>query len=114
MSKLTEPEILEKWSHIAMRIFPPQTEIAPAPGDQPMISIRWKPTGDNEPRGVDIRFSRAMLHAYQEADAEIEVKHDAYIEAELSTRLEKFRPYDNSQPRIEVWSIEPAAIRAGS
>jgi hypothetical protein len=112
MTKLTESEILEKWSHIAMRIFPPQTDIAVAPGAQPTIQVRWKPADSREPRGVDIRFPRAMLLAYEDADAEIQVKHDAYIEAELSARLEKFEPNNGSLPRIEQWSIESAALPA--
>jgi hypothetical protein len=114
MPKPTEREILEKWSHIAMRLFPPQMEIAPAQDvREPAIRVRWKkelPSGTHGARGVDLHFPVEMLAAYREADAEVQVKWDALIEAAISERL---RTLDAANGRgnnegIGRWLISPA------
>ena len=121
MQKLTGPEILEKWSHIAMKIFPPQTEITPlSDTSEPAIQVRWK--AENNPdalstraRGVDLYFPQSMLAEYLSADAEIQLKHDAFIESAISERLQSFDPYNHSaaKPQIEKWLIASPVPAAG-
>ena len=114
MAKPTKREVLEKWSHIAMRLFPPQMEITRAPGmREPAIQVRWKaelPTGARSGRGVDLHFPDEMLTAYREADAEIQVKWDALIEAAMSERLQTFDAGNGrgSEAEVERWLIAPA------
>ena len=113
MQKLTEPEILQKWSHIAMKIFPPQTQITPVSDTtEPAIQVRWKAENNPEAlstraRGVDLCFAQEMLAEYLSADAEIELKLDAFIESAISERLQNFDPYNHSaaKPQIEKWLI---------
>ena len=114
MNRLTEGEVLEKWSHIAMKVFPPQTEITPASPAEGWgaICVRWK--AENDPaalsqraRGVDLRFPPEMLAGYLEADAERQVKWDARIEDALSEKLRDFDPYQGTtaEERVEEWLI---------
>jgi len=60
MGKLTGPEVIEKWSHIAMRLFPPQMEVDCASGNGALaIRVRWKAGNDptaRSTRGVDLYF----------------------------------------------------------
>jgi hypothetical protein len=111
----TAREILEKWSHIAMRLFPPQMEIAHAQDvREPAIRVRWKeelPSGTHGGRGVDLHFPREMLADYRDADAEIQVKWDALIEAAISERLRTFdagNGHSGGDGGIERWLIAPA------
>jgi hypothetical protein len=48
-----------------------------------------------------------MLTAYREADAEIQVKWDALIEAAISERLQTFDAGNGrgSEPEVERWLI---------
>lgn len=110
MGKLTEPEILEKWSHIAMRLFPPQMEVNRAAGnDQLTIPVRWKAESERNvrgARGVDLQFPREMLADYAGADAEIQVKWDALIENAIGERLQTFAPRkDMGDNEVERWLI---------
>jgi hypothetical protein len=96
-----------------MRLFPPQMEIARAPGvREPAIQARWKaeiPSDARSGRGVDLQFPEEMLAAYREADAEIQVKWDALIEAAIGERLQGFdagNGRDGAQ-EIERWLIAP-------
>jgi len=104
MGKLTRPEILEKWSHIAMRLFPPQMEVRCASG------VRWKAESDpNTPgtRGVDLHFPQEMLADYAGANAEIQVKWDALIENAISEKLHAFDPHKETgaKQQVEQWLI---------
>jgi hypothetical protein len=113
MAKPTKHEILEKWSHIAMRLFPPQMEITRAPGTrEPAIQARWKaelPAGARNRRGVDLHFPGEMLAGYREADAEVQVKWDALIEAAISERLRTFAAGNGRGGELDVerWLIAP-------
>ena len=113
MPKPTKREVLEKWSHIAMRLFPPQMEIARAPGvREPTIQARWKaelPAGAHSGRAVDLHFPDEMIATYREADAEIQVKWDALIEAAISEKLQTFdagNGHGGAQD-VERWLIAP-------
>ena len=114
MQKMTEPEVLEKWSHLAMKIFPPQTHITPTSiGSERMIQVRWKAEDNPEAlseraRGVDVHFSPELVTEYLSADAEIQLKHDAFIESALGERLKNFNPYADASTPIEKWLIAPA------
>lgn len=116
MAKPTKREVLQKWSHIAMRLFPPQMEIALAPGARvPAIRARWKVELRSEARseGVDLHFPEEMLAAYREADAEIQVKWDALIEGAISERLQTFDAGNGhgGEQQFEHWLIAPARPR---
>ena len=114
MAKPTKREILEKWSHIAMRLFPPQMEITRAPGtSEPAIRARWKaelPAGARNRRGVDLHFPVEMLADYRAADAEVQVKWDALIEAAISEKLQTFDAGNGRDGELDVerWLIAPA------
>jgi hypothetical protein len=120
MNKLTEPEVLEKWAHIAMKVFPPQTQISPGSGgSEPAIQVRWKAENDpdtlsKDARGVDLYFPPGLVAEYLSADAEIQLKHDAFIESEITQRLQNFDPYDRgvAQPEYEKWLIAAAVPTA--
>lgn len=111
MGKLTGPEILEKWSHIAMRLFPPQMEVNRTAGNDGLtIYVRWKAESErNVPgaRGVDLEFPPEMLADYAGADAEIQVKWDALIENAISERLQTFDPRKDmgGKQQVERWLI---------
>ena len=114
MAKPTKREILEKWSHIAMRLFPPQMEITRAPDTrEPAIRARWKaelPSGARNRRGVDLHFPSEMLAGYREADAEVQVRWDALIEAAISERLQTFDTGNGRDGELDAerWLIAPA------
>ena len=119
MQKLTESDVLEKWSHIAMKIFPPQTDITPASeAHERAIRVRWKAATNPGPpgtraRGVDLYFPQEMVAEYLSAEAEIQLKHDAFIESAISERLRNFDPYaaSDTAPPIEKWLItSPTAV----
>lgn len=110
MGKLTGPEILEKWSHIAMRLFPPQMDINCASGNGALaIGARWKAGDPNAhgTRGVDLYFQQEMLTDYAAADAEIQVKWDALIENAISEKLQAFDPHKRTgaDQQVERWLI---------
>jgi hypothetical protein len=111
MRKLTGPEILEKWSHIAMRLFPPQMNVGCASGNGALaIRARWKAGNDHGAgglRGVDLYFPRKMLTEYLDADAEVQVKWDALIEHAISEKLQTFDPLKcaGAEQQIERWLI---------
>ena len=114
MAKPTKREILEKWSHIAMRLFPPQMEITRAPDPRaPVIQARWKPelpAGARSRRGVDLHFPGEMLADYREADAEVQVKWDTLIEVAISEKLQTFDAGNGHGGELDVerWLIAPA------
>jgi len=111
MGKLTRPQILEKWSHIAMRLFPPQMEVRCASGNGDLaITARWKAGSDPNTlgaRGVDLHFPQEMLADYAGANAEIQVKWDAFIENAISEKLRAFDPHRDTgaKQQVEQWLI---------
>ena len=111
MRKLTGPEILEKWSHIAMRLFPAQMEVSCASRNSDLaINVRWKAGNDPNAlgaRGVDLHFPREMLTEYAGADAEIQVKWDALIENAIREKLQTFDPHKSAgaEQQVERWLI---------
>jgi hypothetical protein len=111
MGKFTGPEILEKWSHIAMRLFPPQMNVGCASANGTLaIRVRWKAGNDPDARGmrdVDLYFPQEMLADYVEADAEVQVKWDALIENAISEKLQNFDPHKGAgaEQQVERWLI---------
>ena len=111
MGKPTGPDILEKWSHIAMRLFPPQMDVSCSPGWGDLaVHVRWKTGSDSDvlaARGVDLYFPQELMAHYAAADAEIQVKWDALIENAISAKLQAFdsRPGAGAQQRVERWLI---------
>ena len=113
MGKLTRPEILEKWSHIAMRLFPPQMEVRCASGNGDLvINVRWKAESVPNTPGVDLHFPQEMLDDYAGADAETQVKWDALIENAISEKLLTYHKDTGAKQHVEQWLI--SASRPGA
>jgi hypothetical protein len=114
MAKLTESEIVEKWAHIAMKLFPPQTEIAPAARSGGWaICVRWKAaegapsTLRKRAKGVDLWFPEHAVAEYREADVEAQLKWDAFIENTVNERLQGFDANEevSADQAVEQWVI---------
>ena len=115
MGKLTEPEILEKWSHIGMKVFPPQARLSTSSEDRGWaIHVRWISETDPDKlseraRGIDLHFPRDMVHGYFEADAPTQIKWDAVIQYAIEEKARNFDPYrvGAGNPPVEEWVISP-------
>jgi hypothetical protein len=111
MANLTENEIIDKWVHLAQKIFPPQTVITPASNaDGPLITVRWKDERNPDvlskrARGVDLFFPAKVLESYKEGDAALELKWDALIEGLIAGKLARFDPYIGVATQPERWII---------
>ena len=115
MGKLTEPEILEKWSHIGMKIFPPQARLSTSREDRGWaIHVRW--ISETAPdklsdraRGIDLHFPREMALGYLEADAGTQIKWDVVIQNAIAEKAYEFDPYQAGagKPPVEEWVISP-------
>jgi len=114
MANLKEPEIVEKWAHIAMKLFPPQMEITPASRDGGWaICIRWKGAGDGPftvrkwAKGVDLYFPEHAIAEYRDAAAEVQLKWDAVIENCVNKRLQSLDPEEavGADQAVEEWLI---------
>lgn len=114
MAKLTESEIVEKWAHIAMKLFPPQTEITPTSRDGGwVISVRWKAAEAGSPalrkgaKGVDLWFPEHAVAEYREAAVDVQLKWDAFIENAVNERLQSFDPNEvvSADQAVERWMI---------
>jgi hypothetical protein len=122
MSKLTEADVLEKMSHLAMKVFPPQTQLkTERRQDGWTIQVRWKSQDDpaslsETARGVDLIFPGAWLAQYSDSDVEAQLKWDQYVEDAVTERLKKFDPYRGgaATQRIEDWAVTAAASDRGS
>jgi hypothetical protein len=114
MANLTEPEIVEKWAHIAMKLFPPQTAIMPASrGGGWAICARWKVAEDGPStvrkwaKGVDLRFPEHAIAEYRDAAADIQLKWDAVIENCVNEKLQSLdRKHEvGADQAVEEWLI---------
>jgi hypothetical protein len=114
MTNLTQAEIVEKWAHIAMKLFPPQMEITPASRSGGWaICARWKAAEDgrsmprNREKGVDLWFSEEAVTVYREADVDTQLKWDAFIENCVNERLQSLDTdvQGSADPAVEKWVI---------
>jgi hypothetical protein len=111
MGNLTENEIIDKWVHLARKIFPPQAEITPAiNAGGPLIAVRWKDERNPDvlskrARGVDLFFPAKVLESYKEGSAALELKWDALIESLIAGKLARFDPYSRDVTQPERWFI---------
>lgn len=114
MANLTEPEIIEKWTHIAMKLFPPQTDITSAARSGGWaICIRWK-AAEEDPstvrkhaNGVDLLFPEHAVAEYRDAAADVQLRWDAFIENWVNERLQGFDPEEQAGAgrAVETWAI---------
>lgn len=114
MANLTEPEIVDKWAHIAMKLFPPQMEITPTSRSGGWaICVRWKAVegGSSAPRkwakGVDLWFAEHAVAEYRDAGVDIQLKWDAFIENCINERLKGLESDEefSADQAIEQWVI---------
>lgn len=114
MANLTQADIVEKWAHIAMKLFPPQMDIAPAARSGGWaICARWKVEegGRSAPRnwekGVDLWFSEEAVAEYREAAVDTQLKWDAFIENCVNARLQGLDTdaQGSADQAVEEWVI---------
>ena len=114
MSSLTDRDVVEKWSHIALKLFPPQMDISVARENGSwIVCARWKDdTAGGAPRaaganGVDVHFDEKSIADYLNAGVDGQLKCDLYIEAAISEKLQSFDPLEKARGRRvpERWAI---------
>lgn len=118
MTTLTDRDVVEKWSHIAMKLFPPQMDISVAQVNGSWnVCARWKVAeGGGDPavdamvrgvRGVDLHFDEKSITDYLNAGVDAQLKCDLFIEAAIHERLHSFDPLEKIGTRLpaEEWPI---------
>ena len=115
MTTLTDRDVVEKWSHIAMKLFPPQMDISVACVNGSWnVCARWKAPPDSgvDPlargvRGVDLHFDEQSIADYLNAGVDAQLKCDLFIEAAINERLQSFDPLEAIGTRLpaEQWPI---------
>ncbi len=114
MANLTEPEIIEKWTHIAMKLFPPQMDITSTTRSGGWaICVRWKAEKDDpsmvrkQPNGVDLLFPEHAVAEYRDAAADVQLKWDAFIENWVNERLQglDLNEQVGAGRAVEIWAI---------
>jgi hypothetical protein len=114
MPNLTEPEIVEKWAHIAMKLFPPQMEITTTSRSGGWaICARWKAAEDGPStlrkwaKGVDMWFPEHAVAEYRDAAVDVQLKWDAFIENWVSEKLQSLDPNEevSADQALEKWLI---------
>src|SRR5260221_8185783 len=115
MANLTEADVIEKWVHVAQKVFPPQTHITSVTqAGGPLITVRWKDEQNpavlgKHTRGVDLFFPAKVLESYQQGDIAFQLKWDAFLESLMTEKLHGFDPHagDPAQPERWIISAEP-------
>ena len=114
MTTLTERDVVEKWSHIAMKLFPPQMDISVVQVNGSWnVCARWKvPESGVDPlargvRGVDLHFDEKSITDYINSGVDTQLKCDLFIEAAINERLHSFDPLETIGTRLpaEQWPI---------
>ena len=114
MTTLTDRDVVEKWSHIAMKLFPPQMDISVAYMNGSWnVCARWKaPDSGVDPlargvSGVDLHFDEKSIADYLNAGVDAQLKCDLFIEAAINERLQSFDPLETIGTRLpaEQWPI---------
>jgi len=114
MANLREPEIIEKWAHIAMKLFPPQMDITPTRRSGGWaICARWKAAEDSasparkNAKGVDLFFPERALAEYSGAAAEDQLRWDAFIESWIKQNIQRLGPAEDAgaDQTVDLWLI---------
>jgi len=113
MTSLADRDVVEKWSHIAMKLFPPQIAISVARENGGWnVCARWKEEpGNATPAtkgadGVDLHFDEKSVTDYLNADVDTQLKCDQFIEATISEKLRSYDPLGKTAGRQpERWTI---------
>lgn len=123
MANLSEPEIIEKWAHIAMKLLPPQMDIAPTRRSGGWaVCARWKAAAGEgaapariNAKGIDLMFPERALAEYSGAPAEDQLKWDAFIERWIKQNLPRLGHAGEAvaDQTVDLWVIpwESAAAR---
>ena len=121
MTTLIERDVVEKWSHIAMKLFPPQMDISVAPENGSWnVCARWKkesggPAATIGANGVDLHFDEQSIRDYLEAGVDAQLKCDRFIEAAIAEKLRSVDPRgeadDRRPPERWVISLEECVTR---
>jgi len=114
VTALSNRDVVEKWSHIAMKLFPPQMDISVAEGNGGWeVRARWRGSADaavaltRGARGVDLHFDEKSIAVYLGAGVDAQLKCDLYIESAINDRLQSFDPLEKVgvQEPAEKWEI---------
>jgi hypothetical protein len=121
MTTLTDRDVVEKWSHIAMKLFPPQMDISVAQVNGSWnVCARWKVAESGvDPltrgmRGVDLYFDEKSIADYLSAGVDAQLKCDLYIEARdqrETARLRSAREEQRARARGAVADFAGALQR---